>query len=325
MAAISSSARAGRSRRRWRSASAATRARISIALHTEQDNTPDGGVPTIGVEGFYNPAFDTGRCERGRHPDARRPRQLLRPRQRLRRDQGHDVHGALRTRLQRERLDPQHLALWPPAAVLRAHRRERADRDRPESGQLDRGAHAPGEEPGKHAADEPDQLHRESRVRFPAATPHGRHRVHQRGAVQPHLCRARHADHARECLQPESQRRAAGLRAGAQRPLRPRRNADRRRVPVRHADVQRALGSDGGLPRRQLRDGFRQRGLLDSRKPPDAARGYAGSGASVGRRHVVLVQGRRGLQAGRERQHLSVACDFAAAARRREPDVLQQR
>jgi catecholate siderophore receptor len=29
-------------------------------LHTEQDNTPDGGVPTLGLEGFYNPAFDTG-------------------------------------------------------------------------------------------------------------------------------------------------------------------------------------------------------------------------------------------------------------------------
>jgi catecholate siderophore receptor len=30
------------------------------ALHTEQDNIPDGGVPTIGLEGFYNAAFDTG-------------------------------------------------------------------------------------------------------------------------------------------------------------------------------------------------------------------------------------------------------------------------
>jgi catecholate siderophore receptor len=27
-------------------------------LHTQQENTPDGGVPTIGLEGFYNPAFD---------------------------------------------------------------------------------------------------------------------------------------------------------------------------------------------------------------------------------------------------------------------------
>jgi catecholate siderophore receptor len=27
-------------------------------LHTRQENTPDGGVPTIGLEGFYNPAFD---------------------------------------------------------------------------------------------------------------------------------------------------------------------------------------------------------------------------------------------------------------------------
>jgi catecholate siderophore receptor len=27
-------------------------------LHTEQDNTPDGGVPTIGLDGYYNAAFD---------------------------------------------------------------------------------------------------------------------------------------------------------------------------------------------------------------------------------------------------------------------------
>ena len=27
-------------------------------LHTDQDNTPDGGVPTIGLDGFYNAAFD---------------------------------------------------------------------------------------------------------------------------------------------------------------------------------------------------------------------------------------------------------------------------
>ena len=33
-------------------------------LHTEQDNIPDGGVPTIGLEGFYNPAFDP-RCAAG--------------------------------------------------------------------------------------------------------------------------------------------------------------------------------------------------------------------------------------------------------------------
>src|SRR5262245_48136528 len=38
------------------------------ALHTEQDNTPDGGVPTIGVDGFYNPAFDTGGAHAGEIP-----------------------------------------------------------------------------------------------------------------------------------------------------------------------------------------------------------------------------------------------------------------
>jgi catecholate siderophore receptor len=38
------------------------------ALHTEQDNVPDGGVPTIGLEGFYNPAFDTGGAQAGANP-----------------------------------------------------------------------------------------------------------------------------------------------------------------------------------------------------------------------------------------------------------------
>jgi catecholate siderophore receptor len=37
-------------------------------LHTEQDNIPDGGVPTIGLEGFYNPAFDTGGAHAGQLP-----------------------------------------------------------------------------------------------------------------------------------------------------------------------------------------------------------------------------------------------------------------
>ena len=38
-------------------------------LHTEQDNVPDGGVPTIGLDGFYNAAFDTGGAQAGVTPD----------------------------------------------------------------------------------------------------------------------------------------------------------------------------------------------------------------------------------------------------------------
>jgi catecholate siderophore receptor len=37
-------------------------------LHTEQDNVPDGGVPTIGLEGFYDAAFDTGGANAGVDP-----------------------------------------------------------------------------------------------------------------------------------------------------------------------------------------------------------------------------------------------------------------
>jgi catecholate siderophore receptor len=44
-----------------------TRAHFYL-LHTEQDNVPDGGVPTIGLEGFYNPAFDTGGANAGVDP-----------------------------------------------------------------------------------------------------------------------------------------------------------------------------------------------------------------------------------------------------------------
>lgn len=42
----------------------ATRAYFYL-LHTEHDNTPDGGIPSIGLEGFYNAAFDTGGAAEG--------------------------------------------------------------------------------------------------------------------------------------------------------------------------------------------------------------------------------------------------------------------
>jgi catecholate siderophore receptor len=38
-------------------------------LHTEHDNTPDGGVATIGLDGFYNAAFDTGGAQAGVNPE----------------------------------------------------------------------------------------------------------------------------------------------------------------------------------------------------------------------------------------------------------------
>ncbi|HUQ09348.1 MAG TPA: catecholate siderophore receptor Fiu [Steroidobacteraceae bacterium] len=38
-------------------------------LHQQQENTPDGGVPTIGVEGFYNADFDTGGANAGVIPE----------------------------------------------------------------------------------------------------------------------------------------------------------------------------------------------------------------------------------------------------------------
>lgn len=39
------------------------------ALHTRLDNVPDGGVPTLGLEGFYNAAFDVGGANAGVVPE----------------------------------------------------------------------------------------------------------------------------------------------------------------------------------------------------------------------------------------------------------------
>jgi len=38
-------------------------------LHTEQDNVPDGGIPTIGVDGYYNAIFDDTLDPPGAHSD----------------------------------------------------------------------------------------------------------------------------------------------------------------------------------------------------------------------------------------------------------------
>lgn len=45
-----------------------TRAYLYL-LHTQQENMPDGGVPTIGLDGFYNAEFDTGGAHAGQTPD----------------------------------------------------------------------------------------------------------------------------------------------------------------------------------------------------------------------------------------------------------------
>lgn len=45
----------------------ATRVHL-FALHMEQDNRLDGGVPTIGLRGFYNAAFASGGAQAGKRP-----------------------------------------------------------------------------------------------------------------------------------------------------------------------------------------------------------------------------------------------------------------
>ncbi len=114
-----------------------------------------------------------------------------------------------------------------------------------------------------------------------------------------------------ERVQPEPHRRAAGLRAGAQRRVHARRDADRRRLPVRHPELRREVGSDGRFPpRRTTRISTARR----SRRPRAPDRCCTLVPARRGR-HAVLVQGRRAVQAGAERQHLSVACQFASSPR----------
>ena len=135
----------------------------------------------------------------------------------------------------------------------------------------------------------------------------------------PAYVRPGHADHAGESLQPEPQRCAAGLCAGAQRRVHARRNADLRRVHLRHADVS---------PERwELTGGFR----IDSFDT-----NFDGASLSTAVTHPTLPVGTlvpTSLQAqdklfsykigllfkpGRERQHLSFECHVAAAPGRQQ-------
>ena len=85
-------------------------------LHTEQDNIPDGGVHDARPRRLLQPGVRSPAAPNaGVDPEPVDPRELLRLRQRLRRDQGHDVHRALRARLQRQRHAAQHHALRPAA------------------------------------------------------------------------------------------------------------------------------------------------------------------------------------------------------------------
>ena len=177
-------------------------------LHTEQDNTPDGGVPPsawmvsttrpsihplppptpervmpdpVDSENFYGLASDF-----------------------------EEIKGTMFTaRIEHDfsdnRLAAQHLALRQAAPVLCADRRECADASPTRPGRLDRGANAPGEVPGQLAAHQPDQYHGIREHRRYRSRRHRRFRVHQRGAVQPRLRRAGHADSAGKSLQPEPQ------------------------------------------------------------------------------------------------------------------------
>ena len=61
---------------------------------------------------------------------------------------------------------------------------------------------------------------------------------------------------------PNRNDRAAGLRAGAQRRVHARRNANRRRLHLRHAELRGTLAGHGRLPPRCLRHETRWRGTV---------------------------------------------------------------
>ena len=233
-------------------------------LHTEQDNIPDGGVTTLGLDGFYNPAFAPGGPNAGVVPEPVDSENFY----------GfptdfEEVKGTMFTaRFEHDFSDTVTLRNTSRYGKLRQFYVltgvNALTVTRPGSRPVDRGAHAPEQVPGKHAAHQPDQHHRESRAGLDAARPHRRSRVHQRRAIQPGL-RGRESRRrsAGQCLQPQPQRSAARLCSGAQWRVHARRDPDFRRVPVRHADRQRELAGNRRISPRFLRHEFRRCCALD--------------------------------------------------------------
>ena len=175
-AATSSSARAGQSRRRWPSDSRATRAPTSIYCTPSRTTSPTAACPTIGLEGFYNPAFDPTRCRRrpgnaGVDARAGRPREFLRLRaatsKRSRARCSRPASSTISATTSRC-ATPRATASCDQFYVLTGVNALTVTES--ESRPVDRGAHAPEQVPGKHAAHQPDQRHGESAAR--AASSH---------------------------------------------------------------------------------------------------------------------------------------------------------
>ena len=315
----------GRARRRSRSASKATRARYFYLLHTEQDNVPDGGVTTLGLDGFYNrdldpnpppttPPLGPPRAP-GVVPAPVDSENYYGYRSDFEEDLGHDVHRAFRARLQRQRVDPQQHALRPARAVLHSHRRQRRDDPEPGSGHVDREPHASEQVPGEHAHDEPDQPHDQRRDRRREPRHHDGRRVHLRRAVQPRHTRL--PAWARSCRRTRTTRVSPTQPPGY--------------APVRNGVFTRGETQTIGAyvfdtlsfaEKWEVTGGFRvdsydtdfESVALDRHGTQPGAHPDA---AQCGR-HAVLVQGRRAVQAAAERQHLSIACQFEAASGRRQ-------
>jgi catecholate siderophore receptor len=95
-------------------------------LHTEQDNTPDGGVTTLGLDGLLQPGVRHGRPERGRGSRAVDSSNYYGFTTDFEEVKGTMFTARFEHDFNDNVTDPQHLALRQAAPVLRAHGRERS-------------------------------------------------------------------------------------------------------------------------------------------------------------------------------------------------------
>ena len=224
---------------------------------------------TIGLEGFYNPAFDTGGAQRRRDPDAGRHattstasagdfEEIKGTMFTARFEHDFSDNVSLRNTSRYGKLHQFYVLTGVNALTVTSS----------EPGPLDRRAHAPGEVPGQHAAHQPDQHHRELDARAASSTPSP---VASSSSTKSSTTR---------------------LTSGLGTPIPPanlynpnRNDALPDYAPVRNGVYTRGETQTAGayvfdtvtfaehwqatarLPRRQLRDGLRQRGVVHGHHP----------------------------------------------------------
>ena len=206
-------------------------------LHTEQDNIPDGGVPTIGLDGFYNAAFDAGGAEcrrRSRHPVERENYYGFA-------SDFEEIKGTMFTaRIEHDFSDNVTLRNTSRYGklhqfyVLTGVNALTVTNPNPDLWTVARTRQSKFQDN--------TLLTNQTNITANLDTGGVQHAI--TGGIEfideeqynPTYVGAWHADSGGESVQPEPQRRAAGLRPGAQRRVYARRDADRRRLRVRHGE-----------------------------------------------------------------------------------------